>query len=177
VRGYVRAPGRRLSSFVRRLGTVPETRSSKVIIRRAAPLDEKRWRELFDGYCLFYKRTPSELLTRHTWARIMDHASPVHAIVAEDQNDGIIGIANYVVHEHTLSLTPACYLGDLFVDPAHRAAGVGAQLIDWLVAEMKREGWSRLYWHTRLNNYRARGLYDKFTPHSDFVRYTVYPEA
>jgi hypothetical protein len=49
-------------------------------------------------------------------------------------------------------------------------------LIGWLVAEMKREGWSRLYWHTRLNNYRARGLYDKFTPHSDFVRYTVYPE-
>jgi hypothetical protein len=34
-----------------------------------------------------------------------------------------------------------------------------------------------LYWHTRLNNYRARGPYDKFTPHSDFVRYTVYPEA
>ena len=33
-------------------------------------------------------------------------------------------IANYVVHEHTLGLTPACYLGDLFVDPAQRAAGV-----------------------------------------------------
>jgi hypothetical protein len=40
--------------------------------------------------------------------------------------------------------------------------------------EMKRQRWSRLYWHTRLTNYRARGLYDKFTSHSDFVRYTVY---
>jgi len=156
---------------------MPEVHSSKLIIRRATPRDEKRWRELFDGYCLFYNRTPSELLTRHTWARIMDDASPVHAIVAEDQEDGVIGIANYVVHEHTLGLTSVCYLGDLFVDPAHRAAGVGAELIGWLVAETKREGWSRLYWHTRLNNYRARGLYDKFTPHSDFVRYTVYPET
>jgi ribosomal protein S18 acetylase RimI-like enzyme len=60
------------------------------------------------------------------------------------------------------------------VDPAQRATGVGKQLIDWLVEEMKRQRWCRLYWHTRVSNYRARGLYDKFTPHSDFVRYTVY---
>jgi GNAT superfamily N-acetyltransferase len=143
-------------------------------VRTAGPQDEARWRELFDGYCEFYKRTPSEALTRHTWARIMDRASPVHAIVADDAAHGVIGIANYVIHEHTLGLTPACYLGDLFVDPARRAGGVGERLIAWLRDEMKKAGWTRLYWHTRLNNYRARGLYDKFTPHSDFVRYTVY---
>ena len=28
--------------------------SPKVIVRRATAGDEKRWRELFDGYCLFY---------------------------------------------------------------------------------------------------------------------------
>jgi GNAT superfamily N-acetyltransferase len=155
---------------------MPQALPSKLIIRRAAPRDEKRWCELFEGYCLFYKRTPSDPLTRHTWERIMDDGSPIHAIVAEKRNEGVVGIANYVVHEHTLSLTPACYLADLFVDPAQRAVGVGEHLIGWLVAEMKREGWCRLYWHTRLNNYRARGLYDKFTPHSDFVRYTVYAE-
>jgi len=66
--------------------------------------------------------------------------------------------------------------GDDDLDPAVRARGAGKALIDWLVAEAKRKGWSRLYWHTRNNNYRARGLYDKFTPHSDFVRYTVYSE-
>ena len=146
-------------------------------IRKAEPRDEKRWRQLFDGYCVFYEREPSEALSTYTWQRILDSASPVHAIVAERAGDGVIGIANYVVHEHTLGLTPACYLGDLFVDPAQRAEGVGKQLIDWLVEEMKRHGWCRLYWHTRHTNYRARGLYDKFTPHSDFVRYTVYQEG
>jgi GNAT superfamily N-acetyltransferase len=156
---------------------MPKPPAPKVMVRPAAAPDEQRWRELFAGYCLFYQRPISEPLTRHTWARILDAASPVHAIVAEDAERGVIGIANYVVHEHTLGLTPVCYLGDLFVDPAQRAGGVGEQLIAWLVAEMQREGWSRLYWHTRLNNYRARGLYDKFTPHSDFVRYTVYPES
>ena len=147
-----------------------------VRIRKAAPPDEKRWRKLFDGYCGFYQREPSDALAGHTWERIMDDASPVHAIVAEHPTAGVVGIANYVVHEHTLGMTPACYLGDLFVDPAQRAAGVGKKLIDWLVAEQKRQGWCRLYWHTRHNNYRARGLYDKFTPHSDFVRYTVYSD-
>ena len=145
-----------------------------VTVRMVAPQDERRWRELFEGYCLFYKRDPSDALTTYTWVRIMDIAVPVHAIVAEHETDGVIGIANYLIHEHTLGLTPACYLADLFVDPAQRAAGVGKQLMEWLSDEMKRKRWSRLYWHTRLNNYRARGLYDKYTSHSDFVRYTIY---
>src|SRR5580765_4708852 len=106
-----------------------QTLPSEVTIRRAAPQDEKRWRELFDGYCLFYKRTLSEPLRRHTWARIINDVSPIDAIVAEDRKYGVIGIANYVVHEHTLGLTPVCYLGDLFVDPTRRAAGVGEKLI------------------------------------------------
>jgi len=147
----------------------------KVHVRAAEARDEKRWRELFDGYCEFYKREPNEKLNTHTWRRILDPKAPVHAIVAEADGK-VIGIANYLVHEHTLGLTPACYLGDLFVEPKVRAKGAGKALIDWLVGEMKRKKWCRLYWHTRNNNYRARGLYDKFTPHSDFVRYTVYSE-
>jgi hypothetical protein len=46
-------------------------------------------------------------------------------------------------------------------------------MIDWLVAEMKGRGWSRLYWNTKETNYRARGLYDQYTPHSGFVRYVI----
>ena len=148
-----------------------------VKVRKIEARDEARWRELWEGYCRFYERTLSEPITRHTWARILDAAAPVHAIVAERAGDGVIGMANYVIHENTWSLTPVCYLEDLFVDPRRRAAGVGRQLIDWLVAETKAQGWSRLYWHTRETNYRARGLYDKYTPHSGFVRYVVLPEA
>jgi GNAT superfamily N-acetyltransferase len=141
-------------------------------IRKIEPRDETRWRDLWAGYCRFYEREPDETLTRHTWARMMDPASPVHGIVAE--RDGrVVGIANYVVHENTSTLTPVCYLQDLFVDPDERAGGVGKQLIDWLVAAMKTQGWARLYWATRENNYRARSLYDKYTPHSGFLRYVV----
>jgi GNAT superfamily N-acetyltransferase len=103
----------------------------------------------------------------------MDETCPVHAIVADSRDGGVIGIANYVIHENTSTFTPVCYLEDLFVDPSRRAAGVGRQMIDWLVAEMKAKGWSRLYWHTRETNYRARALYDKYTRHSGFVRYLL----
>jgi ribosomal protein S18 acetylase RimI-like enzyme len=57
--------------------------------------------------------------------------------------------------------------------PQVRGAGVGKQMIDWLVAEMKAHGWSRLYWSTRETNYRARALYDQYTPHSGFLRYVI----
>ena len=50
---------------------------------------------------------------------------------------------------------------------------MGKQLIDWLVDEVKAQKWSRLYWATAETNYRARGLYDKYTPHSGFLRYVV----
>ena len=141
-------------------------------IRRIEARDEQRWRELWDGYCRFYEREPAPAINDHTWKRLRDAASPVHGIVAEEAGR-VIGIANYIIHENTSTLTPVCYLQDLFVDPTLRAGGVGKQLIDWLVAEMKAQGWSRLYWNTKENNYRARGLYDKSTPHSGFLRYVV----
>jgi ribosomal protein S18 acetylase RimI-like enzyme len=144
-----------------------------VTVRRIEARDEPRWRALWEGYCRFYERVLSEDVTRHTWQRIMDGESPVNAIVAEREGSGVIGIANYILHENTWTLTPVCYLEDLYVDPAQRAEGVGRQLIDWLVAEMQARGWSRLYWNTKENNYRARGLYDKYTPRDPFVRYVI----
>jgi len=143
-----------------------------VTIRKIEARDEARWRVLWDGYCRFYEREPNEPVTRHLWARIMDFSSPVNAIVAEDAGR-VIGMSNYIVHDNTATLTPVCYLQDLFVDPECRAAGVGKLLIDWLLAETKAQGWSRLYWNTKENNYRARGLYDKYTPHSGFLRYVI----
>jgi GNAT superfamily N-acetyltransferase len=145
-----------------------------IIIRRIQPNDERSWRELWDMYTRFYGRDPCESITRHTWSRILEPAFPVYAIVAQAEDGELIGIANYIIHENTSTLTPVCYLEDLFVDPGRRAAGVGKQLIDWLLAETKAQGWSRLYWQTKENNYRARGLYDKYGPHSGFVRYVIH---
>jgi ribosomal protein S18 acetylase RimI-like enzyme len=149
-----------------------------VIIRGAEPRDQKHWRELFDAYIRFYEREPSEVVTRQTWSRLLDPASSMHAIIAEADDGSVVGIANYVIHDSTSALRPVCYLQDLFVDPRYRGAGVGKQLIDWLVSQMPVRKWSRIYWHTKENNYRARALYDKYSPHSGFVRYVILnPDA
>lgn len=144
-----------------------------VTIRKIEARDEADWRSLWAGYCTFYGQQVPEAVTRHTWSRIMDPASTVNAILAEHPTAGVVGMAIYVLHDNTWSLTPGCYLEDLFVSPVHRGGGVGQALIDWLQAQMKAQKWSRLYWHTQENNYRARGLYDKYTEHSGAVRYLI----
>jgi ribosomal protein S18 acetylase RimI-like enzyme len=142
-------------------------------IRKLEAHDEARWRELWDGYTRFYEREPDEKVTRHLWTRVFDEAAPVHCVVAETKDLGVVGLAHYILHDNTSTLEPVCYLQDLYVDPQVRAGGIGATLLDWLIAEGKVRGWSRVYWNTRENNYRARGLYDKYTPHSGFLRYVV----
>jgi GNAT superfamily N-acetyltransferase len=142
-------------------------------IRSVTESDERCWRELWNAYTRFYNRELSEEITRHTWVRMLDNACPVRGILAELENTSVVGIANYVIHESTSKLTPLCCLQDLFVQPGHRSAGIGKGLIDWLVAEMKSQGWSRLYWHTAENNYRARTRYDQYTSHSGFLRYVI----
>ena len=144
-----------------------------VSIRPIEARDEAIWRELWAGYCRFYEVELSQAVSDHTWRRLCAPASPVAAIVAESSDTGVIGICNYILHENTWEIAPVCYLEDLFVKPGERAAGVGRAMIDWLVARMQSEGWSRVYWNTKENNYRARSLYDKYTPRDPFVRYVV----
>lgn len=145
----------------------------KRTIRSIEIKDEKRWRELWLGYCQFYKMNLSEENIVHLWKRIHDHSSSVFAICSVDEKDVICGLAHYVLHESTSQLKPICCLQDLFVDQKCRNNGIGYALIEWLLAEMKVKGWGRVYWHTRENNYEARSLYDKFSSQNDFLRYVV----
>ena len=142
-------------------------------VRPVASPDELRWRDLWSAYNRFYEHDVSDAIARSTWSRILDPASPMHAIVAEHADGTLIGLANYILHASTWSIAPVCCLEDLYVDVDRRNGSVGRLLIDWLIAEMRRQGWSELYWITREDNYRARALYDKYTPHSGFLRYIL----
>src|SRR3981189_1396081 len=101
---------------VRTIGVITHMNQEAITIRKISDRDESRWRELFDAYNRFYGREPSEPLTQHTWRRIMDPTSSVHAIVAVDTANHVAGFANYIIHESTTRLTPLCYLQDLLVD-------------------------------------------------------------
>lgn len=145
-------------------------------VRKLETKDKARWRNLWDEYCLFYQVESTDTKANYLWKRIMDVTVPVHSIVAVDDNDRVIGIANFLTHENTSTNTPVCYLQDLFVDSELRGNGIGRALIDYLVAEMKSNNWSKLYWNTKEDNHVARKLYDSYTFHSGFVKYSIANE-
>ena len=144
-----------------------------VVIREAEASDEGAWRRLWSGYVDHLDATVPNEVTAHTWARILDPASPVFCRLAVA--DGrIVGFAVCLLHEGSWALTPHCYLEDLFVAPESRGRGAGRALIEDIRALARAKGWNRLYWHTREDN-PARRLYDGFAEASGMVVYKLTP--
>ncbi len=145
---------------------------SAVAVRDVTSSDRPAWERLWRAYCDFYETAMPDRVTAHTWRTILDPAQPVGALVAE-RDGATVGFANYVVHPYTWSDRPACYLEDLFVDPAARGGGAGRALIEAVRARALQLGCGRLYWMTREDNATARRLYDTFAGRDAFVRYVV----
>ena len=141
-------------------------------IRAALPSDETVWRQLWQGYCDFYRAQLAEEVTERNWKRILDPDSQIMCVVAEVDGH-VYGFAHCVVHENTWETQAVCYLEDLFVLPSARRRGVASALIEWLRNAMRAEGWARLYWVTRADNTEARHLYDRFAQADGFVRYVI----
>jgi len=144
-----------------------------LLIREPATQDEAAWRGLWAGYVAFYEAEVPEEVTAGTWARLLAPHSGMIGRLAE--LDGrIAGFTISVLHPGSWTLSPTCYLEDLFVDPDVRGHGLGRALIDDLVALGRACGWSRLYWHTKAGNETARRLYDRYVEADDFVRYRLF---
>jgi len=143
-------------------------------IRPITPNDYDQWLPLWDGYNKFYGRSgetalPSEI-TQATWSRFFDGNEPVNAIVAEHEGQ-LLGLVHYIFHRSTTSITPTCYLQDLFTTEAARGKGVGRALINAVYHEATLMGSPRVYWLTHQTNHTAMQLYNKVAEHSGFVVY------
>ena len=143
-------------------------------IRELKPDDEAIWRDLWLGYLAFYEQALAEDVTRATWRRLLDPASPVFGRVAEGEDGVLLGLCHCVLHEGTWTTAPICYLEDLFVRPQSRGGGTGRALVEDVKALARTRGWSRLYWHTHSGNVTARRLYDSFALADGFVRYRLF---
>ncbi len=142
------------------------------MIRDATTGDREAFLALWQGYLDYYGVTLAPEVTAATWARLMDPASPVKARLAE-AGGKVRGFAVHLHHPSTWVLTEDCYLEDLFVAPDARGQGLGRALIDDLIALARARGWGRVYWHTRIDNERARALYDQYVGWDDHIRYRL----
>ncbi|MDI1328549.1 MAG: GNAT family N-acetyltransferase [Brevundimonas sp.] len=146
-----------------------------LIIRPLEAGDHVRWLPLWEGYNAFYGRTgvsalPGEV-TQTTWARFMDPAEPVQALVAQ-HGDELLGLAHYLYHRSTTAIGPTCYMQDLFTADAARGKGVGRALIERVYEDAKAAGAGRVYWQTHETNRTAMLLYDAVAKRSEFLIYS-----
>ncbi|MDE1953003.1 MAG: GNAT family N-acetyltransferase [Betaproteobacteria bacterium] len=136
--------------------------------------DYAQWKPLWDGYNAFYGRTgPTALppdMTATTWARFLDPAEPMHAVVAE--RDGqLLGLVHFLFHRSTTLIAPTCYLQDLYTQEETRGQGVGRALIQAVYERAAAAGSQRAYWLTHETNHVAMRLYDQVAEKSGFVVY------
>lgn len=140
----------------------------------AETTDRPEWRRMWSANLVHYGASPSAAENDELWRRIIDPLHPIGALVCRrsEAPGMLVGFAHYVLHPHTFSDRMVCYLEDLWVDPATRGTGCGRKLIDALVARGRDRGWRRLYWHTEADN-KARVLYDRLAPATNYVRYDI----
>ena len=139
-------------------------------IRPLALSDRAAWDGLWAGYLTFYESSVAPEVTEATWTRLHDPDAPMFALVAEDEA-GVFGLVQCVLHASTWSMAPYCYLGDLYVDPSRRGTGAGRALIEAVYAEADARGAARVYWMTHETNATARLLYDRVATRSGFIQY------
>jgi GNAT superfamily N-acetyltransferase len=141
-----------------------------------APLratDRVRWGQLWAEYQAFYRVDLPAAATESTWQRL--HDGRIHGFGARDGADTLVGIVHFLFHEDTWSTAPACYLQDLYVDPAIRGHGCAARLIAAVAAAARTAGASPPYWLTHETNTVARRLYDRVGKNHGFIHYASAP--
>ncbi|WP_157973607.1 GNAT family N-acetyltransferase [Tropicimonas sp. IMCC34043] len=130
-------------------------------IRKAEPDDRQHWETLWRENCAHFGATNMNTsVVDALWCRILDAEHTMDAWLAMDGQE-CVGLAHTILHPHTFTLRPVCYLEDLWVSPAARSQGVATNLISHLSQIGEKEGWRRLYWETASDNAVAKRLYDR----------------
>jgi GNAT superfamily N-acetyltransferase len=144
--------------------------AAQILIRPVVATDFPQWAPLWEGYNTFYKRTLPDAVTQHSWARFLDPAEPMHALVAE-QEGKLLGLVHYLFHRWTATMEDTCYLADLFTNQAARGKGVGKALIEEVYDRARLAGCNRVYWQTHETNAVAQVLYNNVAERSGFIVY------
>ena len=133
--------------------------------------DYEAWYPLWQGYLTFYKSQVADDVTRINFDRIVAEDGGMDGFCAIDADGEMLGFVTYLFHPFTWSLSPRCYLGDLFTTKQARGKGVGRTLIEAVNKAAKKEGADQVYWMTQEFNYAGRTLYDKVAEKTPFIKY------
>ncbi|MET0933787.1 MAG: GNAT family N-acetyltransferase [Mycetocola sp.] len=142
-------------------------------IRPARDRDFFNWLPLFADYGDFYGTPVPDEKALLVWSWITEKTHGLAALVAQDDDGNLIGLAHYRTFARPLAGGTGIFIDDLFVAPDARGKGVATALIERVteIARAQRSGIVR--WVTAPDNDEAKALYDKVAEPTTWVTYDL----
>jgi len=143
---------------------------SDVQIKAVTQDDHEQWLPLWQAYLRFYKTELADSVSQSTWQRFLDASEPTNAALA--WKDGkAVGMVQFIYHRTNWSIKNACYLQDLFVDPALRGTGLGRKLIEHVYTTARDNNCDKVHWLTHETNATAIQLYERIADQPGFIQF------
>ena len=115
-------------------------------IRPAAPADVPELLRLIRELAEYEKLADMAVGTPPMLHEALFGARPAAEAMVAERGARAVGFALYFTTFSTFLCRPGLYLEDLFVEPAHRGAGIGKALLRALAALAAERGCGRLEW-------------------------------
>lgn len=128
---------------------------------------------LVEAYRVFYNQRPDAQGER---AFIESHLRKHTSVIYIAEADGAAaGFMQLFKTYSTVHLCSSWILEDLFVNPAHRHAGVGSALLSHALQHVREDGAGGMFLETAHDNVAAQALYEKagWVREGRFIKYNA----
>lgn len=142
-------------------------------IRPVTDRDFFNWLPLFAGYGEFYGTPVHDEKALLVWSWISEKKHDLSALVAQDEDGSLVGLAHYRTFARPLAGGTGIYIDDLFVSPDARGTGVATALIEQVTEIARAQRSEIVRWVTAPDNDEAQVLYDKVAKRTDWITYDL----
>jgi len=125
---------------------VLKPRAADFTIRAATPADVPELLRLIGELADYEKLSDMAVGTEPMLRAALFGAHPAAEAMVAEREGRAVGFALYFTTFSTFLCKPGLYLEDLFVEPAHRGAGIGKALLRRLAGLAAERGCGRLEW-------------------------------
>jgi GNAT superfamily N-acetyltransferase len=146
-----------------------------VTVRTVLLRDESEWAELYSAYRAFYRLPDDASAVATTWQWVRDGEHGLIGLVAVDDTDHLVALANLRWFARPSTATMGLYLDDLFTSPEARGTGVAGALLRDAADRAGAGGGSVVRWITAADNSTARSVYDAHAVATPWVTYNMKP--
>ncbi|WP_456285758.1 GNAT family N-acetyltransferase [Microbacterium sp. JZ70] len=146
-------------------------------VRPVDARDSDEWAALYRGYRAFYRLPDDPAAVATTWTWVREGAYGLVGLVAVDERDRPVALANLRWFARPSTATTGLYLDDLFTAPDARGAGAAGMLLKHAAQLAAAGGASVVRWITAADNEVARSVYDAHAVATPWVTYDMKPSG